>query len=230
MIILSLDTGGPCTNLSLAVDGWIVSKQSDQRYGHANIALQLIDELLAQVHGEQDKVKSIDGNAIDTLIYCAGPGSYTGLRLGAGILQGISLVNQTPIINVSRLKAIAYGLGRTDVDIIVLEKAYADKVFIGHYQWAETGCRAVVPDRMILKDDIDRYLPEDQCVFTGSEAESLCSESNKTNYHVRAYDMTQTSAYAVSLVQEEIARNGPPKPDTQARPCYLTEAADWHQK
>lgn len=66
---------------------------------HSHIILQQIDEVLAQ--------GNIDLFALDALAFSAGPGSFTGLRIGASVIQALGMACNKPIIKVSSLQLLA---------------------------------------------------------------------------------------------------------------------------
>ncbi len=100
MICLSLDTTTRAGSVALVVDGRIVDERAgDVSRSHAE---RLPAELLglASAHG----VAIAD---VDVFAVAAGPGSFTGLRIGIATVQGLSFVERRPAIAVSALDALA---------------------------------------------------------------------------------------------------------------------------
>lgn len=93
-MILAVDTSSPTTKLILAdANGEIITKK-DVETGNklSEMLLSLIDNLL-----EQNTLKFSD---LSGLILARGPGSFTGLRIGAASLNGLAYALEIPIVGV----------------------------------------------------------------------------------------------------------------------------------
>jgi tRNA threonylcarbamoyladenosine biosynthesis protein TsaB len=97
--ILALDTSTEACSCALYLDGEI-------REDFAVIPRQHAQRMLPMIHALLDT----NGIAVDTLDAVAwgrGPGSFTGLRIAAGIVQGIAFAADLPVVSVSTLAALA---------------------------------------------------------------------------------------------------------------------------
>jgi tRNA threonylcarbamoyladenosine biosynthesis protein TsaB len=73
-------------------------------------------------------IRDLDGYAV-----AAGPGSFTGLRVGLSTVQGLALAAGRPCLGVTTLDALGW-LGRGTADTVVaLVDAFRDEVFYGRY-------------------------------------------------------------------------------------------------
>ena len=98
-VILALETAGAICSVSLLVAGQTYTQRSNAERRHAREVLPMISSLMtAQGVGFAD---------IDALAVVSGPGSFTGLRIGSAVAQGLAFGNELPVISVSYLQLIA---------------------------------------------------------------------------------------------------------------------------
>lgn len=115
---------------------------------HANIILPWIDELLTRADLKLEQ--------LDAICYGCGPGGFTGIRIGLGVVQGIALVHDLPVVPVSSLRVIAqqaYRLWKVE-HVAVVQDAKMGQVYWGVYQLENALMQAVVPDTLSTPDAI----------------------------------------------------------------------------
>lgn len=99
MKLLALDTSGPWCSVALHHHGETRERRVHCPQGHSEWVLVLIQALLSEAGWTP--------TALDGLAFGCGPGSFTGLRIAAGITQGLALALDVPIAPVSTLAALA---------------------------------------------------------------------------------------------------------------------------
>jgi len=102
--ILLIETATKLCSVGLAVDGDIkaIREDTSDRYSHAEKTNFFIEEVC---HESGVLLKGIDAIAVG-----AGPGSYTGLRIGTSIAKGLCFALDIPLIGISSLHVIAQGM------------------------------------------------------------------------------------------------------------------------
>jgi len=99
MRILALDTSTEYCSVALWRDGAVDAREVLAGQRHSELLLPMVDELLKQ-HGL--RVHDLDGIA-----FGQGPGSFTGLRIGCGVTQGLAFGANLPVVGVGTLLAMA---------------------------------------------------------------------------------------------------------------------------
>jgi tRNA threonylcarbamoyladenosine biosynthesis protein TsaB len=96
MRVMALDTTSRAGSVALVDDGRIVEERAgDSSRTHGE---RLPGELAAL---------GVEWSSVDVFAVAAGPGSFTGLRIGIATIQGLALVNRRPAVGVSALEALA---------------------------------------------------------------------------------------------------------------------------
>lgn len=99
MKLLALDTSTEYLSLCLWQDGTMLSRDLLAGQKHSQLVLPMTGEMLAEAGL---KLAQLDGIA-----FGAGPGSFTGLRIGCGVAQGLAFGADLPVVGVSTLLALA---------------------------------------------------------------------------------------------------------------------------
>ncbi|MCB5185262.1 tRNA (adenosine(37)-N6)-threonylcarbamoyltransferase complex dimerization subunit type 1 TsaB [Methylobacillus gramineus] len=113
MNILALDTSTEYLSLALLLDGKLHQREILAGQSHSQRILPLLRELLDEAGME---LRDMDGIA-----FGAGPGSFTGLRIGCGVAQGLALGAELPVIGISTLLALAEDAIEADKVIACLD-------------------------------------------------------------------------------------------------------------
>jgi tRNA threonylcarbamoyladenosine biosynthesis protein TsaB len=101
MKLLALDTSTEVCSVTLYLDGERISRMELAPQAHAALVLPMAESVLAEA--------GIVVSALDALAYGRGPGSFTGVRIGASVAQGIAFGADLAIAPVSSLAALAQG-------------------------------------------------------------------------------------------------------------------------
>lgn len=101
MRILALDTSTEYLSLALLLDNELITEDIHAGQTHSQLILPKIGEMLSNAG---TTLQDLDGIA-----FGAGPGSFTGLRIGCGVVQGLAFGADLPVAPISTLLAIAYG-------------------------------------------------------------------------------------------------------------------------
>ncbi|CAN0044881.1 unnamed protein product [Chrysoparadoxa australica] len=105
MRILALDAATEACSAALIGPDLALSRFEVAPRRHADLLLPMAEELLAEAGWSL--------HDLDALAFGRGPGAFTGLRIAAGLIQGLALGADLPVVGISDLAALAAGARRT---------------------------------------------------------------------------------------------------------------------
>lgn len=148
MKLLALDTATEACSAALLLDGAISERYEVIGRGHAERLLPMADELLREA--------GMPVGALDAIAFGRGPGSFTGLRIAAGVAQGLAAGIKRPVVPVSDLAALAAAAARISGAERVLACLDAR---MGQVYWAAFDCAsgwpvAVTEERLADPGDV----------------------------------------------------------------------------
>ncbi len=147
MKILAIDSSGLVASAALLMDGILVAEYTvDYKKTHSQTLLPMVDEILRMT--QQELIE------IDAIAVSEGPGSFTGLRIGAATAKGLGLVLKKPILGVPTVDALAYNLYGTKRRICPLMDARRAQVYTGVYTFEEENFITLVPQKIAAVEEI----------------------------------------------------------------------------
>ncbi len=152
MNLLAIESSTECCSVALGMGDQVLERHIVQARGHARLILPWVRELLDEA--------SLGFTDLDALVVSRGPGSFTSLRIGLGIVQGISLAHDLPVHAVSSLEALAADTDelRQSSRLLALLDARMGEVYAAWYQGSfdrrqRIGEEALLaPDRLEIPD------------------------------------------------------------------------------
>ena len=126
MKILGIDSSGLVASVAIVEDDRLVAEYNLQyKITHSQTLLPMLEEIRNRIH--------LDMQTIDAIAVAAGPGSFTGLRIGAATVKGLALALGKPIIPVPTLEGMAYNCYGTDLLVCPIMDARRNQVYAGLY-------------------------------------------------------------------------------------------------
>ena len=104
MNLLAIETATDACSVALREGDALVERFSAEPRVHADCVLRMVDECLREA--------AIAIEDLDALVFGRGPGSFTGVRIGVGVVQGLALGAELPVVPVSTLAAYAVAARR----------------------------------------------------------------------------------------------------------------------
>lgn len=143
--LIAVDTSAGRGSVALLDGGNVLTDFSDEPRAHTRRLEPMIHGLLAQA--------GLGLGDLDALAFGAGPGSFTGLRVTAGLVQGLAFGLRVPVVPVSSLRAMAH-TASDDTDgtarVAVARDARMGELYWAVYERGADGAMsAVVPDSLV---------------------------------------------------------------------------------
>ncbi|HIZ22630.1 MAG TPA: tRNA (adenosine(37)-N6)-threonylcarbamoyltransferase complex dimerization subunit type 1 TsaB [Candidatus Blautia faecigallinarum] len=128
MKILALDSSGIVASVAIVEDETLLGEYTvNYKKTHSQTLLPMLDEI--------GKMTELDLKTVDAIAVAAGPGSFTGLRIGSATAKGLGLALDKPIVAVPTLEALAFNLYDTKGLICPMMDARRSQVYTGIYAY-----------------------------------------------------------------------------------------------
>ncbi len=132
MKIIAIDSSGLVATVAIATGESIIAEYTvNYKKTHSQTLLPMLDEI--------SRMTELDLDTIDAIAVAAGPGSFTGLRIGSATAKGLAMALKLPVIEVPTVDALAMNLwGITDVICPIMD-ARRNQVYTGFYDFDPDG-------------------------------------------------------------------------------------------
>ena len=153
--ILALDSSGLVASVAV-VEGNSRSSSLLAEYTvnykktHSQTLLPMLDEIV--------KMIELDLETVDAIAVAAGPGSFTGLRIGSATAKGLGLALGKPLVAVPTVDALAYNLYGTERIICPLMDARRNQVYTGIYEFRNDKLETIEPQMAVSIQEIAEKL------------------------------------------------------------------------
>lgn len=128
MKILALDSSGLTASVAVLEDDRLIAEYSvNHKKTHSQTLVPMMDEIR--------RMTELELPTIDAIAVAAGPGSFTGLRIGSATAKGLGLALQKPIIPVPTVDGLAYQMYGIQQLICPIMDARRDQVYTGLYEF-----------------------------------------------------------------------------------------------
>jgi len=174
MLTLAFDTSFQTVAVAILRDNTILYDTIiNVDLNHSEVLLPVINQACLQTG-----IKIAD---VDLFACTIGPGSFTGLRMGAGTLKGLMLATGKPAAGVSSLAALALNAGKSSKIICSVMDAGRGQVYLARFAYKENGDLAqLCEDKVLNPADMEHDSDED-VIFIGDGAVKYADIITSTN-------------------------------------------------
>lgn len=216
---LAVDTATEACSVAIAVDGRVLERFEPMEREHTARLLPLIQQVLA------DAGRSLA--QLDGLVCGIGPGSFAGLRIGVGVVKGLALARDLPVVGVSSLAMLAQrALGDAAVDhVVAVIDARMSEIYFGAYRRGPDGrARVVLPDQVSPAGAVPALPRQDWTAVGSGWARYEAELRRAVGVPLARMDAAALphAADALALARDEFAAGRTVSADALA-PAYLRE-------
>lgn len=224
--ILALDTSSDACSVAYSDGKQLIDRFELAAKSHTQRALPMVAELLADV--------GVSVKQLDAIAFGAGPGSFTGLRIGMGVVQGLAFGADLPVLPVSTLMAMAYGRAFAAASAPASRVLSALDARMGEVYWGLYQCEsptsvpvAVCADSVSAPEAVIDLAPQDQPfvgVGSGWRYEPLATLTEQFQI-----DIYPSARDIVLLAAMHYAAGGAQAVE-RVQPVYLRNEITWKKR
>ncbi len=218
MKILAVDTSATAASVAIADENKIIGAFSiNTALTHSQTLIPMIDNLL-------DKT-GLGTNDIDAIAVNAGPGSFTGVRIGVAAVKGLAFNRNLPCISVSTLHSMAFNMLGCECVVCAVMDARCSQVYNAMFRLSGDKVERLTEDRALalsdLKIELQKY--NEKVVLVGDGAK-ICSDylgKELDNVFLASVNNRIQNASSVVCAAFEMFTRGETMTASELMPTYL---------
>lgn len=164
MKILAIDTATEACSAALLFDNKIESQFEICPQQHSQKLLPMVDAILQS--------SELSVKQLDCLAFGRGPGSFTGVRIATGIIQGLALGADLPVVGVSTLVAMAQqaidSQNRSELTIAVAIDARMEEVYFAQFRNNNGVAELIGEEQVLAPKDAAKQVASDTKILAGT--------------------------------------------------------------
>lgn len=151
---LAIDASTEQCSVALQYEGQQrIFRSSDTPRAHAQVLLTMVDEVIAE--------SGVLLRDLEEIAVGAGPGSFTGVRIGMSIAQGLAFASQIPLVPVCSLEMLARALVDAEHDedecsLVACLDARMGEIYWASYRWRDGGLQIEHEPRVSSPDAFNK--------------------------------------------------------------------------
>ncbi len=221
MKILGIDSSAKTASAAIAEDGCVLALQfSHVGYTHSVTLLPTVQNTL--------NVAGLTLKDIGAYAVSAGPGSFTGVRIGVAAVKGMAQPLDTPCIAVSTLEAAAYPLRGFHCLAVSVMDARCEQVYTARFSCKDGNMTRESPDEALpLSVLFERIKDAEQPVVLIGDGALLCYQAFSDKLPglcIAPEELRYQRADSVALIAEEKLKNGIVVSPQDLCPFYLRDS------
>jgi tRNA threonylcarbamoyladenosine biosynthesis protein TsaB len=221
MLILALDSTAQVGSVALCEDETLIAEYTiNTGHTHSETLLPMVESVL--------KIAGYTVDDVDLFVCTAGPGSFTGVRIGAATVKGIAFGKDKPCIGVSTPEALALNGVALDGILCPSMNARRQQVYNALFDCDGTSLARLCEDRALaiveLGEELIAKYPDRPVYLMGDGAklvyDALC-ETLGNRLVLLPERLIHQSGYNTAMAGLRLYRKGVRTTDAELAPVYL---------
>ena len=147
MLLLAIESSGLVASVAIMSEDKLIGEYTTNfKKTHSQTLLPMLDEVV--------RMTGISLDDVDAIAVSGGPGSFTGLRIGAATAKGLGLALDKPLIHVPTVDALAYNLFGTNQVICPIMDARRQQVYTGLYTFEGDAFKVLCQQKAVGIEEI----------------------------------------------------------------------------
>lgn len=219
MKILALDSSGLVASVAVTEDDNLLGEYTiNYKKTHSQTLLPMLDEVA--------KMIELDLKTVDVIAVSAGPGSFTGLRIGSATAKGLALALDKKIVSVPTVDALAYNIWNCTDVICPLMDARRQQTYTGLYTFEDGRMQTLLPQCVVQIEKIINKVNDmgKPVVFLGDGVPvfaDFIAQHCKVPYQYAPAHCNKQRAASVAALGAILYAEGKAEPAAEHKPDYL---------
>ena len=221
MLILALDSTAQVGSVALCQDETLIAEYTlNTGHTHSETLLPMVESVL--------KIAGYTVDDVDLFVCTAGPGSFTGVRIGASTVKGIAFGKGKPCIGVSTLEALALNGIAMDGILCPSMNARRQQVYNALFDCNGASLSRLCEDRALAITELGEELAEkypDRPVYLMGDGATLVFDALRDTLGERLTLLPERlihqSGYSTAMAGLRLYREGVRSTDAELAPVYL---------
>ena len=219
MKILALDSSGLVASVAVTEDDNLLGEYTiNYKKTHSQTLLPMLDEVA--------KMIELDLKTVDVIAVSAGPGSFTGLRIGSATAKGLALALDKKIVSVPTVDALAYNIWNCTDVICPLMDARRQQTYTGLYMFEDGRMQTLLSQCVVQIEEIINKVNDmgKPVVFLGDGVPvfaDFIAQHCKVPYQYAPAHCNKQRAASVAALGAILYEEGEAEPAAEHKPDYL---------
>lgn len=216
MLILAMDSTAVAASVALLDNGApLAAFHLNNGNTHSETLLPMAESVL--------RCTGKTVNDIDLFAVSAGPGSFTGVRIGVATVKGLAFGKGKPCVGVSTLEALAENLVPTGGLLCPVMNARRGQVYNALFRVENGALTRLCPDRALSVEELEAELLtySEPVTLCGDGAEPVKNSFTKCDVALPPLTLIEQNAVSVALCAARMAKEGRTCTDKELKPVYL---------